>query len=101
MQTVILDYETKSNIQETSIESYKQELHNNNIENQLYSVFCAIRDYPCSTMREISVLAFIPVHLVSARIDDLRKKDKIRFYNKRECMISGKRVMTWEIKKRC
>jgi len=97
-QTILLDYEYNSpcpNIRQTSKRAYKEGCDNGLIHTQLSFILFLIKEYPVITMRELSELSAIPVHLVSARINELYKQNLIYNYNKRKCHISNKLALTW------
>lgn len=84
-------------IQETSTEAYNDVKPELGIRQTV--VFEGLKKLQEATNLEISVNLNIPINQVTPRIFELRQMGLVREKEKRECKISGRKAIAWEITK--
>lgn len=82
-------------VRQTSLETFYELKESGNLNKLQEIVFNYFIEYPCSTDKEISELSEIPINIITARRNELVKIGKLQEYNRRECMVTGRKAITW------
>jgi len=86
-----------TNVQQTSLDSFKEETNTGSLGRKRELVFKAFKEYGDHTNLEISKLLNFPINQITGRVNELVKMKLLENKGKRRCFVSGRTVIVWSV----
>ena len=94
----------KTNVSDTSLNAYFNVIHGGYLGKSQQKIYLLFKKYAFmskthdNTNLEISKYSGIPINIITARVNELRKMGLLVLSCKRSCFVSGNTVQAWRIK---